>query len=254
MAGRHRHGESCCRRRRRANPRSATGASIASGAPSTRRSRSVRRSRFRRWVSTRRPRPISSSSSRNGSAPNSNRSWCSSIRQSTSWPAISPAGRAPRVTALAEQPSAAVRFGSLAELLRHRAAVQPDERAYVALSDRGGEEASITFAGLARRSAALAQRIAAHAAPGERVLLLCPNGIGFMVGFFGCVLAGVIAVPMMLPRRQNARDASASIVADCAPRLALAPRGLIAGERGDLVGRFAGAGLVWLAVDEGSEA
>jgi acyl-CoA synthetase (AMP-forming)/AMP-acid ligase II len=154
------------------------------------------------------------------------------------------------VTALAEQPAAAVRFDSLAELLRRRAAVQPDERAYLALSDRGGEEASITFAGLARRSAALAQRIAAHAAPGERALLLCPNGIGFMVGFFGCVLAGVIAVPMMPPRRQSARDASASIVADCMPRLALAPRGLIAGERGDLVGRFAGAGLAWLAVDD----
>jgi acyl-CoA synthetase (AMP-forming)/AMP-acid ligase II len=152
------------------------------------------------------------------------------------------------------EPAAAARFGSLAELLRHRAAVQPDERAYVALSDRGGEEASITFAGLARRSAALAQRIAAHAAPGERALLLCPNGIGFMAGFFGCVLAGVIAVPMMLPRRQNARDASASIVADCAPRIALAPQRLIAGERGDLAGRFAGAGLAWLAVDEGSEA
>ena len=139
---------------------------------------------------------------------------------------------------------------SLAELLRHRAAVQADDRAYVALSDRGGEEASITFAGLARRSAALARRIAAHAAPGERALLLCPNGVGFMVGFFGCVLAGVIAVPMMLPRRQSARDASASIVADCTPRLALAPGALVAGERGDLVGRFAGAGLEWLAVDD----
>src|SRR5262249_6604862 len=80
--------------------------------------------------------------------------------------------------------------------------------------------------------------------------LLCPDGIGFMVGFFGCLLAGVIAVPMMLPRRQSARDASAGIVADCAPRLALAPRALIAGERGDLVGRFADAGLAWLAVDD----
>jgi acyl-CoA synthetase (AMP-forming)/AMP-acid ligase II len=144
-------------------------------------------------------------------------------------------------------------FTSLADLLRHRAAVQPDGRAYAVLSDRGQEEAAITFAGLAASAENLARRIASRTAPGERALLLCPNGIGFMVGFFGCMLAGVIAVPMMLPRRQSARDASASIVADCTPRLALAPAGLIAGERGDLMGRFPPE-LEWLAVDDPAEA
>ena len=146
--------------------------------------------------------------------------------------------------------SALASIDSLPGLLRHRAAAQPDERAYVVLSDRGGEEAAITFAALERRADALARRIAARAAPGERALLLCPTGIDFIVGFFGCLLAGVIAVPMMLPRRLSARDASAAIVADCAPRLALSLRALIAGERGDLVGRFAGAGLEWLAIDD----
>jgi acyl-CoA synthetase (AMP-forming)/AMP-acid ligase II len=146
---------------------------------------------------------------------------------------------------------AATGFASLADLLHYRAAKQPHDRAYVLLSDRGREEAAITFAELERRAAMLAGRIATRAAPGERALLLCPTGIEFMVGFFGCVLAGVIAVPMMLPRRQSARDASAGIVADCAPRLALALRALIDGGRGDLVGRFAESGIEWLAVDEG---
>ncbi len=141
-------------------------------------------------------------------------------------------------------------FGSLADVLRYRAAAQPRDLAYIALSDRGRQEASITFAELAGRAQHLAQRINRHAAPGERALILCPNGIGFMVGFFGCILAGVIAVPLMLPRRHGARDASASILADCTPRLALAPAALIAGERGDLVGRFAAADLNWLAVDD----
>jgi acyl-CoA synthetase (AMP-forming)/AMP-acid ligase II len=137
----------------------------------------------------------------------------------------------------------------MADVLHHRAAVQPNQRAYAVLSDRGRVEAAITFAELAGRAEALAGRIAARAAPGERALLLCPNGVGFLVGFFGCLLAGVIAVPMMLPRRQSARDASASIVADCTPRLGLAPAGLIAGERGDLIGRFP-PNLEWLAVDD----
>lgn len=148
---------------------------------------------------------------------------------------------------------AAAGFASLAELLRGQAAAQPADRAYVMLSDRGGEEADVTFAELASRAERLARRIAARAAPGERALLLCPNGVPFMVGFFGCVLAGVIAVPMMLPRRLAGRDASAAIVADCAPRLALAPEALIAGGRGDLVGRVAAAGLDWLAVDAAAD-
>jgi acyl-CoA synthetase (AMP-forming)/AMP-acid ligase II len=139
---------------------------------------------------------------------------------------------------------------SLADLLHYRAAAQPHDRAYVVLSDRGVEAAEITFADLERRAAVLAGRIAARAAPGERALLLCPTGIEFIVGLFGCILSGIIAVPMMLPRRQSARDASAGIVADCAPRLALALRAPIDGGHGDLVGRFAASGLEWLAVDE----
>ena len=146
-------------------------------------------------------------------------------------------------------------FATLADLLRHRAAATPDDPAYIELSDRGQEVARLTFAELAGRSAALARRIADRAGPGDRALLVCPNGVGFMVGFFACVLARVAAVPIMVPRRNSARDASAAIVADCTPVLALAPRALIDGERGDLAARFANAGrdgsaLEFLAVDE----
>ena len=139
-------------------------------------------------------------------------------------------------------------LASLGELLRYRAEVQPNEPAYVVLSDRGGEEAAITFAELERRALAMAKRIAARAGPGERALLLFPTGIEFMVALFGCFIAGVVAVPMMLPRRQSTRDASASIVADCAPRLGLSLRRLIGGERSDLPGRF--AGVEFVAVDD----
>ncbi|HLY46229.1 MAG TPA: fatty acyl-AMP ligase [Stellaceae bacterium] len=139
---------------------------------------------------------------------------------------------------------------SLVDLIRHRAATQPHDCAYTLLSDRGRAEGSITFAELAGRATALAGRLAARAPPGERALLLCPGGIDFMVALFGCLLARIIAVPLMLPRRQSGRDASAGIVADCAPRLALAPGAVIEGRRGELAERFAAGGLEWLAVDE----
>src|SRR5258707_9023879 len=134
---------------------------------------------------------------------------------------------------------------SLVDLLHYRAAQQPGEPAYILLSDRGREDARITFGELDRRARALATRLVERAAPGERALLLFPNGIDFMVAFFGCLVAGIIAVPMMLPRRQSARDSSDSIVADCAPRLGLATAALLTGGRGDIPGRVGGPG--WLA-------
>ncbi len=39
-------------------------------------------------------------------------------------------------------------FSSLVTLLAKRAETQPDERAYIFLSDRGAEEAVLTFRGL----------------------------------------------------------------------------------------------------------
>ena len=138
---------------------------------------------------------------------------------------------------------------SLAAVLRHRATIQAEDRAYVALSDRGHEEAAITFAELDRRATALAGELAQRADPGERALLLFPMGIDCLVAFFGCLYAGIIAVPMMVPRRQSARDASASILADCAPSLLLTTTELAEGARGDVLGRFRQAGLDWLAID-----
>src|SRR5438874_9231785 len=137
---------------------------------------------------------------------------------------------------------------SLVDLLRYRAIEQPDDPAYILLSDRGREDAQITFGELERRTRAVAARLAERAAPGERALLLFANGIDFMVAFFGCLVTGIIAVPMMLPRRQSARDSSDSIVIDCAPRLGLATAALLAGGRGDIAGRF--GGIDWLAIDQ----
>src|SRR3954468_9177503 len=163
------------------------------------------------------------------------------------------------MTAVSGRATAPATFATLADLLHHRAAATPDDPAYIELSDRGQEVARLTFAELIRRSAGLARHIADRAGPCDRALLVCPNGIGFMVGFFACVLARVAAVPIMVPRRNSARDSSAAIIADCAPVLALAPRALVDGERGARAALFANAGrdragIEFLAVDDAETA
>ena len=97
-------------------------------------------------------------------------------------------------------------FTSLVELLARRAAEQGDERTCVFLSDKGDEEASLTFRELQRRAAAVATRLRRSSNPGDRALLLFGPGLDFIIGYFGCVLAGVIPVPMMLPRRNSSLD------------------------------------------------
>ena len=139
---------------------------------------------------------------------------------------------------------------SLVELLAKRAASQPDACAYIFLSDRGTEEAALTFRQLHDAANACAARLAAVARPGERALLVFPPGLEFIVAFFGCMIARVIAVPMMMPRRQGARDSSAAIIANCEPVVALSNAAFAI--RQDLQARFSREGLQWLAVDQDS--
>lgn len=136
---------------------------------------------------------------------------------------------------------------SLVALLARRAAEQADDRAYVFVSDRGTEEAALTFRQLRETATALAARLIASAQPGDRAILVFPPGIEFMVAFFGCLMAGVIAVPMMMPRRNSARDSSAAILANCTPALALTTSTFAL--RGDLQARFAQENIRWIEVD-----
>lgn len=124
-------------------------------------------------------------------------------------------------------------FSSLAEVLQHQAAARPDIAAVTVYSDRPGERPSLSFAELHIQASHLARQLAAETLPGDRALLIFPSSLEFVVAYFACLMAGVVAVPMMLPRRNANHDASAAIIADCAPRLALSlasdpdPRGLL---------------------------
>ncbi|MBW8904063.1 MAG: AMP-binding protein [Bradyrhizobium sp.] len=102
-------------------------------------------------------------------------------------------------------------FASLVAVLEHRAATQANKRALIFLTDRGAEEAVLTFRELHDAANAVAKRLAAVAKAGDRALLVFPPGLEFM-----------------------------PILALTSPTLA---------QRGDLAARFAGHDLQWLTVD-----
>src|SRR5262245_27339638 len=141
-------------------------------------------------------------------------------------------------------------FTSLVDLLRYRATNQPNDRAYIFLSDQGREESVLTFAELDQRASDVAARLA-RSQIGDRALLLFGPGLDFIIGYFGCLLAGVIAVPMMLPRRNSSLDSSTSILTDCSPRFALTNTHL-GSARPDVLERFQRYKMEWLVLDQES--
>ncbi|KVE29287.1 hypothetical protein WS67_05375 [Burkholderia singularis] len=120
------------------------------------------------------------------------------------------------------------RYASLVDVLAQKARDQPADRAYVFVDESGAEQQALTFAELDALAGKLAVRLAGAAPSGERALLAFPPGLEFIVAFFACLKAGLIAVPIMPPKQTRMRDATRSIVLDCAPALCLSTEKLAA--------------------------
>lgn len=107
----------------------------------------------------------------------------------------------------------------------------------------------ISYADLDARARAVAARLQQMLIPGERSLLLFPPSLEFLIAFFGCLYAGIIAVPSSLPRRNRPDVRLASIVRDCSPRVALSMSDLIADKDARFCHTSGLPGFEWLAVD-----
>ncbi|GAA3246164.1 fatty acyl-AMP ligase [Dactylosporangium siamense] len=88
---------------------------------------------------------------------------------------------------------------TLGDLLRHHAGVRPDRPACVELDSHGEEVTTLTYAELDRRVRDTAALLQQTASPGDRAMLMLPNGADFVVAFFACAYAGLVAVPSPAP-------------------------------------------------------
>jgi acyl-CoA synthetase (AMP-forming)/AMP-acid ligase II len=111
---------------------------------------------------------------------------------------------------------------SLVELGRARAATLGDQPLYTFLPERGGEDvAQLSYAGLDLRARAIATALQRLGAGGQRALLLYPPGLEFVAAFFGCLYAGVVAVPAYPPRSARTLPRLLEIARDARPAVAL---------------------------------
>jgi natural product biosynthesis luciferase-like monooxygenase protein/amino acid adenylation domain-containing protein/non-ribosomal peptide synthase protein (TIGR01720 family) len=110
---------------------------------------------------------------------------------------------------------------NLVELLHRRAIHQPDRLAYTFLVDGEAEEVCLTYLEVDRQARAIAARLMDGGAVGERALLLYPPGLEFITAFLGCLYAGVVAVPVYPPRRNQRMTRLQGIVLDSQAKFAL---------------------------------
>jgi amino acid adenylation domain-containing protein len=137
-------------------------------------------------------------------------------------------------------------ISTVVDLLRIRAGLQPHQRAFTFLTDGEMEGAALTYVELDQHARSIAASIQQKCKPGDRVLLLYPQGLEYIGAFFGCLYAGVIAVPAYPPRRKRASMRLQAIFADCQPSLVMTSAAIaqVLQQTGDLIQ------IPWLIAEE----
>ena len=116
---------------------------------------------------------------------------------------------------------------TLSHYLRMRAGLQRDMHAYTFLVDGEGEEEVLTYGELDLKARAIAAALQDRHRKGERALLLYPPGLEFTAAFFGCLYAGIIAVPAYPPRSNRNSLRLQSIIKDAQATVALSTRQIV---------------------------
>jgi amino acid adenylation domain-containing protein len=134
---------------------------------------------------------------------------------------------------------------TIVELVRYRSLHQPELEAFTFLSDGENAQKTLTYQQLDRRSRAIAVRLQAMRMSGERALLLYPPGLDYIAAFFGCLYAGVIAVPAYPPRNERNTPRIKAIATDSRAAIALTTKGNLSTLQSLLPGN-----LKWLTTDD----
>jgi acyl-CoA synthetase (AMP-forming)/AMP-acid ligase II/acyl carrier protein len=124
-------------------------------------------------------------------------------------------------------PTVPYELSTLVELLRQRAVHQPDHVAYTFLLDGETEKNALCYDELDRKACAIGAWLQSAGTKGDRVLLLYPAGLEYITAFFGCLYAGMIAVPTCPTRLTRHLLRLQTIATDTQAHIGLTTRSLL---------------------------
>lgn len=113
---------------------------------------------------------------------------------------------------------------SILSVLRDRAGLTPDEVAFTFTDydqDVAGISESLTWSQLYRRTLNMATEISRHGLPGDRALIVAPQGLPYVVAFLGAMHAGFVAVPLSVPVPGSHDERVSAVVTDTSPTVVL---------------------------------
>jgi acyl-CoA synthetase (AMP-forming)/AMP-acid ligase II/acyl carrier protein len=136
------------------------------------------------------------------------------------------------------------------DLARDGAQHYRDDVLYTFLLDGESQEIHLTWARLDLRARAIAAQLQERGLAGRCVLLIYPAGLDYVVAFFACLYAGVIAVPAYPPMLNRSVSQLNNIIPDASIEVALTSAEVVA--RLDAITGIepALARLSWLVTDE----
>jgi acyl-CoA synthetase (AMP-forming)/AMP-acid ligase II/acyl carrier protein len=141
-----------------------------------------------------------------------------------------------------------INASTMSDVLAQKAADDPARTAYIFLDDRDGA-VEMSYGELDRRARVIAARLQLELQPGDRALLVYPPGLDFIAAFFGCLYAGVVAVPATYPKPRRPMPRLNRIAVDCDAHVALSTGATLATLDPVLLSADA-ATSQWIATDE----
>ena len=103
---------------------------------------------------------------------------------------------------------------SMVDVIRYRADTEPDLVVFKFLDDGVQVSETITIQLLDQKARAVAEKLQQSGKKGERVVLLFPPGMAYIISLFGCFYAGMVAVPAYPPRRNRSSNRVFRIIED----------------------------------------
>jgi long-chain fatty acid adenylase/transferase FadD26 len=113
---------------------------------------------------------------------------------------------------------------SIPAMLRERAGRKPDVPAYTFIDyelDPAGYSQTLTWSQVHQRMQVAAGEIASCTSPGDRVAILVPQGLEFVIGFYAVMEAGCVAVPLPVPEFGAHDERASAALQDSAPTVVL---------------------------------